>query len=111
MIALDFKLSSGQVRTLLYIYQGGTMAEFDAPEQSIRRARFANCYFATTSQSLVRKGLVEHRPEEYPHGQCWHVTGRGRAIAEMIVEQARHIVELDESRIARDRALNREVKG
>lgn len=109
MIALDFKLTSGQVRRLLAIYHGRTLGECESPATDMLREHWDTPHFFVVSHALVRKGLIEHRPAEYPHGQCWHVTPRGRAIAELIVEQARKIVALDESRIAREARLAAEV--
>ena len=47
-----------------------------------------------TGKSLMRKGLVSHSVEQQP---TWQITDEGRAMASLIVKQARTIVEIANS--------------
>lgn len=104
MFSLDFKLTSGQVRALLYVYHGTTRTNDRAPILAF----FLTSHFLSSTTALKAKGLIVHVPitpangrqfegEELDH-QWWQVTDRGHAIASMIVEQAQQIVALDVSR-------------
>ncbi len=67
---------------------------------------FSTPHFITSAQALLAKGLIEHsRPPEgkkMSEEYGWKMTARGRAIADMMVEQARHIAALDDSRLERE---------
>lgn len=113
MIALDFKLTSGQVRALLFVYHGSTLVDKAAILEF-----FHTGHFITAVGSLIRKGLVTHTPP--PHGdtswvydatvRCYHVTDSGRALAKMIVGEAEKIVALEASRIEYEKRYNAAVE-
>lgn len=109
MIALDFKLTSGQVRALLRVYHGSTPVD-TAPVLAF----FQSPHWLTAKQSLERKGLIVHTPPEggFQYGWerdptllTWQCTPAGRALAEMIVNEAHKIVALDISRRAFEERL------
>lgn len=103
MLALDFKLTAGQVRLLLTIY-----AHADDPRCQTRDAvdpclmyGGAFPYFISTVHALERKGLVVWQKDRmvggvrrHPH----HCTPRGIAIAETVIEQAQQILALAATR-------------
>lgn len=93
MISLDFKLSAGQVRLLLWFYAGspGDTSQFPM--------------FVTTGDVLIRKGLLWH-DKRTPLGKRkrgdspWRITPQGVAMAQLIVREAKKIVEYEAMNLA-----------
>lgn len=109
MLALDFKLTSGQVRALLFIYatEGLSNEEharaYAAPESQF----FHTPHFLSSVESLQRKGLTVHRKpdatDNFARGKVWResheqyghfLTADGRACVQLIITQAQHIAAL-----------------
>jgi len=93
MLAVNFKLTSAQVKLLLQLaYWDYTQL---APDLlTIPRREGVADMFIVTVRCLVSRGLVKHCPNEFPHHQ---VTDAGKALADMIVNECRGAVELADS--------------
>ena len=103
MLALDFKLTSGQVRALLYVYAMERLTDVDSRRRYNEPVvKFFNTsHFITCTAALIRRGLVVHKPWTSPaeymlkHETIGHfLTDEGRAIVKIILQQARHIAAL-----------------
>lgn len=97
MFALDFKLTSAQVKVLLTEWHG-----HDFRDLKPRPARdlFDSKSWASVCKTLVSKGLLEPVDPSLPWSEFaeHRVTPMGSALAETIVLQAQKILSLDASR-------------
>ena len=89
MLSLKFQLTPAQTQMLLVIAYGHY---FDL--DGCLLPDYESSYFVATGRRLLEKGLVSHDMKRNP---TWMVTERGVAIADMITDHARAIVELKES--------------
>ena len=93
MLALNMKLTPAQVRMLITMYGEHWHGDLLVPRWP--KEGMAGFHFVTTMKSLISKGLVDHDLKRYPAHQ---LTDAGRGVAEVVLFQARSMLELVEGR-------------
>lgn len=107
MLALDFKLTSAQVKALLLMWHDDAAWPISAHWDSGRAAEaelFHTPQHSTVVGRLIEKGLVRREPYSGPpytrEVLLVRITPSGSALAEHIVGEAHKILALDASRRA-----------
>lgn len=104
MLSLDFKLTSAQVRELLFIWHGASLQQGDCwTEHPALVALGRTDMHYQIGEALERKGLVRKREIDWQSppdagSVRFECTDAGAAIAEMIVRQAHMVMAVDASR-------------